>query len=61
MLCGDAAFSSNYAAKEKASLEKTLAVQLAKFDIPHKNEPYLMERMLTMYANPVVNYLNATR
>ena len=61
MLCGDSAFSGKYTAEEKAAFEKYLAGQLAKIDIPHKDEPYLMERMLTMYANPVVNYLNATR
>lgn len=61
MLRGDSAFSGKYTAEEKAAFEKYLAGQLAKIDIPHKDEPYLMERMLTMYANPVVNYLNATR
>ena len=61
MLRGDSAFSGKYTAEEKAAFEKYLAGQLAKIDIPSKDEPYLMERMLTMYANPVVNYLNATR
>lgn len=61
MLRGDGTFSDKYTAEEKAAFEKYLAGQLAKIDIPHKDEPYLMERMLTMYANPAVNYLNATR
>ena len=61
MLHGDSAFSGKYTAEEKAAFEKYLAGQLAKIDLPSKDEPYLMERMLTMYANPAVNYLNATR
>ena len=31
--------------------------QLAKIDLPGKDEAYLEERFLTMYANPVRNYL----
>ena len=61
MLRGESAFSDKYTTEEKAAFEKYLAGQLAKIDIPHKDEPYLMERMLTMYANPAVNYINATR
>lgn len=61
MLRGESAFSDKYTVEEKAAFEKYLVGQLAKIDIPHKDEPYLMERMLTMYANPAVNYLNATR
>ena len=41
--------------------EKYLAGQLAKIDLPGKDEPFLMERMLVMYANPAINYINATR
>ena len=61
MLRGESAFSDKYTVEEKAAFEKYLAGQLAKIDIPHKDEPYLMERMLTMYANPAVTYLHATR
>lgn len=61
MLRGESAFSDKYTTEEKAAFEKYLAGQLAKIDIPHKDEPYLMERMLTMYANPAVNYIKATR
>ena len=31
--------------------------QLAKIDLPDKDEAYLKERFLTMYANPARNYL----
>lgn len=59
-LSGDTAHADKYTAKEKASFEKYLAGQLAKIDLPDKDEPFLMERMLTMYANPAVNYIKAT-
>jgi hypothetical protein len=36
-----------------------LTGQLAKINIPDKDEVFLRERMLTMYANPVRNYLKA--
>lgn len=39
--------------------EKYLQGQLAKINIPNKDEDYLRERMLTMYANPVRNHLAA--
>ena len=34
--------------------EKYLQGQLAKIKLPEKDEPFLRERMLTMYANPVI-------
>ena len=36
-----------------------MAGQLAKIDLPNKDEVYLRERILEMYANPVRNYLAA--
>jgi hypothetical protein len=32
---------------------------MAKITLPNKDEVYLRERMLTMYANPVRNQLSA--
>lgn len=53
-------FESQYTAEEKMRFEKYLAQQLAKINIPQKDENYLRERMLEMYANPLRNYLIAT-
>ena len=47
---------SQYTEKDKARFEKYLQGQLAKINIPNKDDAYLRERMLTMYANPVRNY-----
>ena len=35
--------------------------QLAKIKIPNKDEEFLRERLLTMYANPARNYIEAVR
>ncbi len=52
--------AAHYTKKDETRFSKYLKGQLAKIDIPDKDEPFLMERMLTMYANPLRNYLNAT-
>jgi len=52
-------FADRYTAADKERFEQYLAGQLAKIQIPNKDEAFLRERMLTMYANPVRNYLTA--
>ena len=59
LLEGSAAHADHYTAEDKAKFEKYVAGQLAKIDLPNKDEAYLKERILTMYANPVRNYLAA--
>jgi hypothetical protein len=39
--------------------DEYLKGQLAKIKLDNKDEAFLTERMLTMYANPVKNYLAA--
>ena len=50
----------HYTKSDQERFEKYLAGQLAKIQLPSKDEAFLRERMLTMYANPLRNYLNAT-
>lgn len=59
LLEGNNAASSHYTPQDKATFEQYLSDQLAKIDIPNKDEAYLRERMLTMYANPLINHLAA--
>ena len=56
---GTASHADHYTDKDKQRFEQYLAGQLAKIDIPNKDEAFLRERMLTMYANPVRNSLKA--
>ena len=52
--------SSHYTQADVERFEQYLAGQLAKIQLPNKDEAFLRERMLTMYANPLRNYQTAT-
>lgn len=56
---GTAAYTDKYTAEDKAKFDAYLEKQLAKIEIPNKDEVYLRQRMLEMYANPTRNYLKA--
>ena len=53
--------NSHYTSSDVARFEKYLQGQLAKVTIPNKDEAFLRERLLTMYANPVRNSLAAQK
>lgn len=48
-----------YTQEDKQTFEHYLAGQLAKIDLPNKDEAFLRERILTMYANPARNKAKA--
>lgn len=52
-------FSEKYTAEEKKAFETYLQGQLDKIDLPNKDEEFLREKLLIMYANPVINQLKA--
>ena len=58
LLAGSTELCQHYTDEDKAAFEQYLGRQLAKIDIPHKDETFLRERMLEMYANPFKNFLN---
>lgn len=49
-----------YTAEQKAEFDAYVAKQIAKIDLPNKDEAFLRDKMLMMYANLVRNYLKAT-
>lgn len=49
--------AGHYTQRDVDRFEQYLQGQLAKINIPNKDERFLRERLLTMYANPVRNYL----
>lgn len=51
--------TDKYSPDEKMTFEKYLKGQLAKIELPNRDEPFLRERILTMYANPVINQMSA--
>jgi len=58
-LCGSTDNSRYYTAADKERFDKYLSGQIAKITLADKDEAFLRERMLTMYANPVRNKLAA--
>ena len=54
-LNGGAANAAHYTEADKQHFEKYLAGQIAKISLDNKDEAFLRERILTMYANPVKN------
>ena len=58
-LHGDAANSAHYTKADKQRFENYLAGQMAKITLENKDEAFLRERILTMYANPLINKLAA--
>lgn len=51
-------FSSEYTNIERLDFERYLMLQIAKIDIPNKDESFLMKKLLEMYANPLINKLS---
>ena len=60
-LNGNTDNASHYTDTDKQRFEKYLSGQIAKISIPNKDEAFLRERILTMYANPVRNYLKVNK
>ena len=56
-LNGNTDHAAHYTAADKQRFEKYLSGQLAKITLDNKDEAFLRERILTMYANPVKNKL----
>ena len=52
-------FAQHYSDADVRTFESYLESRLALIDLPEKDEPYLRQCLLTMYANPLYNYLKA--
>ncbi|WP_077196825.1 acyltransferase [Prevotella ihumii] len=58
-LNGTPAHSDKYTPEDKAMFKKYIDGQIAKIELPNKDEEYLRKNILEMYANPTINYLKA--
>ena len=58
---GTQRYAGHYTEIDRQRFETYLAGQLAKITIPNKDEAFLRERMLTMYANPVRNFFGTKK
>lgn len=52
---GTTAHADRYTAEQKAQFDGYIAQQMAKIQLPDKDEAFLRERLLTMYATPARN------
>lgn len=57
---GEQRFAGQYTEEEKQRFENYLAGQIDKIDLPNKDIPFLRDKLLAMYANPLINQLVAT-
>ncbi|OYP67689.1 acyltransferase [Prevotella sp. P5-108] len=57
LLQGDSAHADHYTAEDKAHFEAYLKDQLDKIEMEGKDDAYLREQMLKMYANPAINQM----
>ena len=55
LLTGEKGAGNAFTAEEQATFEKYLEGQMAKITLPQKDETFLRQRMLEMYANPLIN------
>lgn len=60
LLFNDNRFKNDYTEEEKREFEKYLDGQIDKIDIPMRDDSFLRERLLEMYANPLRNKISAT-
>lgn len=59
LLEGGTRFADRYTPEDKARFEQYLMERIDQVDLPDKDEVFLRERLLTMYANPLRNQLAA--
>ena len=59
LLSASSEFAAHYTPEEKQAFESYVAQQLARITLPGKDEPFLREKLLQMYANPLKNHLVA--
>ena len=57
-LNGTHKYADRYTTMDKATFDAYVANQLSKVTLQHPDLPFLRQRILTMYANPVVNLYN---
>ncbi len=59
ILDGTDGHSSEYTPEERRKFETYLDMQIAKIDLPDKDEDFLRGKMLAMYANPAINFMKS--
>ena len=58
-LAGNTQFVSHYTSEEKLAVDKYLDERVAMIELPNKDEAFLRDCILKMYANPLLNQMTA--
>lgn len=61
LLSGTDIFAGHYTAEEKEAFSGYINQQLDRIELSNKDIPFLREKLLLMYANPLTNYLAAKK
>ena len=61
LMTGDTQFADRYTAEDKAKLEAYLQGQIAKIDLPNRDDEFCRTKIIEMYAIPIKNYLEAVK
>ena len=56
LLAGSPTHAAHYTHKEKLDFQQYIKSRIDLIELPNKDENFLRERLLTMYANPVLNH-----
>ena len=59
LLQGEERFKHEYSLMEKLDFESYIEKQIQKIDLINKDLDFLKKKILEMYANPLINYLQA--
>ncbi|KAA6327905.1 hypothetical protein EZS27_023150 [termite gut metagenome] len=59
MLNGTQNHTDQYSSEDYQKFESYIKTQIDKIELPNKDIPFLQKKILTMYANPLINYLAA--
>lgn len=61
MLNGNKSMAENYTLNDKSKFEAYLEKKISLINIPNKDVDFLRHCILTMYANPAINHINAIK
>ncbi len=61
MLNGNKSMAENYTLNDKSKYEAYLEKKISLINIPNKDVDFLRHCILTMYANPAINHINAIK
>jgi len=59
LLNGTNSYQNEYSMMEKLDFESYIEKQIQKIDLENRDVDYLRKKILGMYANPLINFLNS--